>query len=63
MKTVAYWILTGIVAALFVWAWLAAIYGWGLKPTAATAADRQAVRSHSARIGATYFGSGPHYGK
>ncbi len=63
MKTPFYWILTLCTLGLFGLAWLAAINGWGLKPTAATAAERQAVRSHSARIGATYFGGGPHYGK
>jgi hypothetical protein len=63
IKTWGYRILTLVVFGLFGLTWLAAINGWGLKPTATTAADRQAVRSHSARIGATYFGSGPHYGK
>jgi hypothetical protein len=63
MKTAAYRILTALVLGLFGLSWLAAINGWGLKSSATTAAERNAVRSHSARIGATYFGGGPHYGK
>jgi hypothetical protein len=63
MKTWGYRILTLITLGLFGFAWLAALSGWGLKPSAATASERQAVRSHSARIGATYFGGGPHFGK
>jgi len=63
MKTWGYRILTLITLGLFGLTWMAALKGWGLKSTATTAADRQAVRSNSARIGAVYFGSGPHYGK
>ena len=63
MKTGGYRILTLFLLGLFGLAWYSALTGWGLKPTAATASERQAVRSHSARIGATYFGGGPHFGK
>ena len=63
MKTWGYRILTLIALGLFGLAWYSALTGFGLKPTAATASERQAVRGHSARIGATYFGGGPHFGK
>lgn len=63
MRTPFYQVLTVVAFVLFALTWMASYLGWGLRPTASTTAQRNAVRTHSARIGARYLGSGPHFGK
>ncbi|MFM7322614.1 MAG: hypothetical protein ACKO5K_13975 [Armatimonadota bacterium] len=63
MTTPTYRILTVLLVAGFVLAWAAAWLGWFARPGAVTLAQRNAVRSHSVRIGSRYMGGGPHFGK
>ena len=64
MRTWPYRILSLLALGLFALVWAAAINGWGLRPTAVTNAEREAVRRHSARVGGIYFGGGgTHFGK
>ena len=63
MKTPGYGAATALLLGLFALVWAASYYGWGLRASAATQADRATVRSHSARVGGRLVSGGPHFGK
>jgi len=63
MRTWTYRTLGTLLVAAFVFVWSTAWFGWFARPGAVTLAQRNAVRSHSARIGSRYLGGGPHFGK
>jgi hypothetical protein len=63
MRTWPYRIATLLILALCGGAWSAALTGWGLRGSASTRTERDAIRSHSARVGGRVLGGGTHFGK
>jgi hypothetical protein len=59
-----YIIISLLMIGLFGTTYLAAQQGWGLNSDAAARAQaKSSVRTGSARIGRTYYGGGPGFGK